>query len=202
MTVMARGDMHSRLVGWLKVILPLAALAILSTLFLVSRTIDPMDAVPYAEVDVEDRIREPKMTAPEYAGTTSDGAAIAFRARNVRPGEGSAMDARTVEAQLDTPDGGSVQMAADAVAMDAAGAHVTLSGGVTMTTSTGYQVKTEGLVAATDRTRLESLGAVEAEGPVGRITAGEMVMSADPDHEGAYLLVFKTGVKLLYRPGA
>ena len=39
--IMARADRHTRVVGWLKVALPLAALAILSTLFLVARRIDP-----------------------------------------------------------------------------------------------------------------------------------------------------------------
>lgn len=199
---MTRGDWHTRVVGWLKVILPLLALAILSTLFLVARTIDPMDAVPYAEVDVEDRIREPKMTAPEYAGTTSDGSALALRARDMRPGEGSAIDGREVEARLDTPDGGSIEARAAAVSMDTEGTTFRLQGGVSITTSSGYRVETEGLVAATDRTRLESVGPVEGEGPVGRISAGQMVLTADPDRPGAYLLVFKTGVKLLYRPGA
>ncbi|MGB3251218.1 MAG: hypothetical protein WBB13_18855, partial [Tabrizicola sp.] len=73
---MARVDRHTRLVGWLKVALPLTALAILSTLFLVARRIDPEAALPYAEVDVEDLAREPRMTAPTYAGTTEDGAAL------------------------------------------------------------------------------------------------------------------------------
>ena len=57
---MARADFHSRLVGWLKVVLPLAALAILSTLFLLADLIDPTAAIPYAEVDVEDLARDPR----------------------------------------------------------------------------------------------------------------------------------------------
>ena len=69
-------DSHSRLVGWLKVALPLTALALLSTLFLVARKIDPEAALPYAEVDVAERIREPRMTAPTYAGVTEDGATL------------------------------------------------------------------------------------------------------------------------------
>ena len=71
---MARADTHSRVVAWLKIALPLAALAVLATLFLLADRIDPDDALPYAEVDVEDRARTPRMTAPTYAGVTSDGA--------------------------------------------------------------------------------------------------------------------------------
>ena len=82
---MARADRHTRVVGWLKVALPPAALAILSTLFLVARRIDPEAALPYAEVDVEDLAREPRMTAPTYAGLTSDGAALTLSAKEARP---------------------------------------------------------------------------------------------------------------------
>jgi lipopolysaccharide export system protein LptC len=49
---MARADAHTRVVGWLKVALPLIALALLATLFLLADRIDPDDALPYAEVDV------------------------------------------------------------------------------------------------------------------------------------------------------
>ena len=81
----ARADRHTRVVGWLKVMLPLTALAILSTLFLVARRIDPEAALPYAEVDVEDLAREPRMTAPTYAGTTEDGASVTLTADEARP---------------------------------------------------------------------------------------------------------------------
>jgi lipopolysaccharide export system protein LptC len=86
---MARRDRHSRVVGWLKVALPLAALAILSTLFLLSDRIDPEDALPYAEVDVEELAREPRMTAPTYAGMTTDGAALSLTAVEARPSAGT-----------------------------------------------------------------------------------------------------------------
>ena len=85
---MARADFHSRLVGWLKVVLPLAALAILSTLFLLADRIDPTAAIPYAEVDVKDLVRDPRMTAPAYAGTTADGAGITLSATEARPASG------------------------------------------------------------------------------------------------------------------
>lgn len=78
-------DRHTQIVGWLKVTLPLMALAILATLFLLADRIDPEAALPYAEVDVEGLAREPRMTAPTYAGTTSDGAALTLSANEARP---------------------------------------------------------------------------------------------------------------------
>ena len=46
-------DRYSRMVAIFKVLLPLAALAILSTLFLLSRTIDPTTTIPFADQDFE-----------------------------------------------------------------------------------------------------------------------------------------------------
>lgn len=99
-------NLHSRLVSWLKVVLPLAALAILSTLFLVARTINPDDAIPYADVDVADRVREPRITAPTWAGITSDGAALSVEAAAARPGQSPGEEGRAaaLRARIDTPD--------------------------------------------------------------------------------------------------
>ena len=49
---------YSRFVALTKVILPIIALGILSTLFLFSRNIDPTQSIPYADVDVEGLARE------------------------------------------------------------------------------------------------------------------------------------------------
>ena len=59
------GDGHSRLVFWLKIVLPLIALAILSTLFLVSRNIGGDGTVPFSDVDLDALARDPQLTAPE-----------------------------------------------------------------------------------------------------------------------------------------
>ena len=100
-------DGWSRLVSWLKILLPLVALALLSTLFLVSNRINPEDAIPYAEVDVAERLREPRMTAPTYAGTTTDGSSLVVSAAEARPeSEGvSGARAQDVVGKLTTPDG-------------------------------------------------------------------------------------------------
>ncbi|WP_245875407.1 LPS export ABC transporter periplasmic protein LptC [Tabrizicola aquatica] len=195
-------DRHTRVVGWLKLALPLAALAILSTLFLVADRIDPEDALPYAEVDVEDLAREPRMTAPSYAGTTSDGAAVTLTAEEARPEAGEAPAAASgLRLELDTPDGGQTELRAASAVMDKAGKQVVLSGGVRVTTNSGYQLDTAEIVAKLDRTGLESRGEVQATGPAGKIVAGGMTLGQDNRTPGAYVLVFTQGVRLLYQPG-
>ena len=188
---MARADRHTRVVGWLKVALPLAALAILSTLFLVARRIDPEAALPYAEVDVEDLAREPRMTAPTYAGLTSDGAALTLSAKEARPvAEGAPAAAAGLRLALDTPDGARTELVAGTAVMDNDTREIVLSGGVVVTTSTGYRLETTEVAAKLDRTGLESRAPVVATGPAGDIRADRMVLSQDNQTPGSYVLGF------------
>lgn len=199
---MARADFHSRLVGWLKVVLPLAALAILSTLFLLADRIDPTAAIPYAEVDVEDLARDPRMSAPAYAGTTSDGAGITLSAAEAHP---ASVDqnavATTVLALVETPDGQTTQITATRAELDTTAQLLRLSEGVDLLTGAGYRVETESLSASLDRTRIESAAPVKVTAPMGDLIADGFTLTQDPDDPAAYLLVFKGGVKLVYQPG-
>lgn len=199
---MTRADTHTRVVGWLKVALPLMALAVLSTLFLVTDQIDPEDALPYAKVDVEDLAREPRMTMPSYAGTTTDGAALSLTAEAARTAtDNSPAKASGLRLELVTPDGGRTELVAATAVMDDAAHEMVLSGGVTVTTSTGYRLETAEIAAKLDRTGLESRGPVTATSPAGRISADGMTLGQDIQTPGAYLLVFNGAVRLVYQPG-
>jgi lipopolysaccharide export system protein LptC len=195
-------DIHSRLIGWLKIVLPLLALAILSTLFLVARTVDPDDAIPYAEVDVEDRLREPRITAPTYAGLTADGAALTFTAAEARPetATGAGASASALVGVLETPDGARTDLIAAIGRVDTAARQVVLSGGVTVTTSSGWQVQSETLIAAMDSTNITAPSFVTASGPAGTVTADAMQLTQDAQQNNGYLLVFNGAVKLIYQP--
>ena len=82
---MAASNAYSRFVAWVKVILPLLALALLSTLFLFSRTPAPNRAIPFANVDVEELAREQSLGRPRFAGTLSDGREVIFTADRATP---------------------------------------------------------------------------------------------------------------------
>ena len=193
-----RDNLHSRLVAILKVALPLIALALLSTLFLFSRKIDPEDAIPYATVDVEDRLRDPKMTDAGFAGVTKDGASLTLSAAEARP-ENDGGSLKLVMGALETPDGVTTELAASAVALDTAAKMIELTDGAELRASNGYVVQAQGLGVATDRTYVESRGAVSAQGPVGQLTADHMLLSQQ-GNAGPYLLVFNGKVRLLYQP--
>jgi len=195
-------DIHSRLIGWLKIILPLVALAILSTLFLVARTINPEDAFPYADVDVSDRLAQPRMTDPAYAGVTNDGAALSLSADEARP-EGDKAQSGSAKALIgtyQTPDGARTDLAASAAQIDNAARKITLTGGVDVTSTSGWRVQTEVLRADMDQTDIEALAPVIATGPAGTVSAETMRLRQDTLRPDRYLLVFNGRVKLIYQP--
>lgn len=199
----ADSNRYSRFVAWAKVLLPLGALALLATLFLIARQIDPEAAIPFAEVDVERFAREARIGAPEFSGVTEDGTVVALTAEQARPdpAEPGRMTAERLSAEFEVPDGSRVTAVAGQGAVDSPAQRIELLGGVEVTTSTGYRVQSDGLWAALDRTSLASTGPVEAEGPPGRIAAEAMEMTQDPENPATYVLVFKGGVRLVYEPG-
>lgn len=199
---MPRADAHTRVVIWLKVALPLAALVILSTLFMLADKIDPEDALPFAEVDVEGLAREPRMTLPSYAGTTSDGAAISLTAEAALPAEvDRPAQALNVRLDLSTPDGATAELQAATALIDAIGKTVLLAGGVSLKTSHGYLLETSEMTVRLDRSGLEALSSVTASSPTGTLTANSMTLSQDNQTPDDYLMVFKGKVRLVYLPG-
>lgn len=197
----ARDNLHSRLVAVLKVVLPLVALALLSSLFLFSRGIDPEDAIPYARVDVEDRLADPRMTGAGFAGTTPEGGAITLQAAEAKPGADGAggASAQAVKGSLTTPDGVTSEIAALRAAFSADGKTVSLSGGVELRSSAGYVIQSEGFDLGVDRSWAESRGKVSAQAPMGQLEAGGLRLDRAAGGED-YQMVFNGGVRLLYEP--
>lgn len=193
------GQFHSRLVAWLKVVLPLIALAILSTLFLLSRQTPTEGTLPYADVDVNDLAREQRLAAPRFSTVTADGASISFQARMVRPqGDGAGgPTAEGLTGEIETVDGLKATLAALRGRIDTAGGWADLAGDVQVATSTGYTIASQSLRASLDSTQLGSDGPVTATAPFGRIDAGAMLLRREA---GGDVLVFDKGVKLIYDP--
>lgn len=80
-----------------------------------------------------------------------------------------------------------------------AGGRVSLSGGVRMQTSSGWDITSPRIEAATDRSRIEAAGGIEATAPFGALRAGQMQLQAD-DPGGPAVLNFGGGVRLIYQP--
>jgi lipopolysaccharide export system protein LptC len=196
-------NLHSKLVFWFKILLPLGALAILSTLFMVSRTVRPEDAIPYADVDVANLMQQPRLTHPNFAGMTSDGAAISLTADEARLGaddRGKDGSISGLVGLLETPDGARTELSAKTARLDSFGRQMVLGDGVIISNSTGYRIETQQISVALDRTSLDSTGPIKATGPVGMIEAGALHLGLSGSNPRSYVLIFKSGVRMIYLP--
>ena len=181
---------HSSAVSWLKVVFPLLALGILSTLFFVSHRVNPDEAVALSGAGIEDRIRQPRVTGPVWAGVTANGASLTVTAAVARPASvgdaetGAAPagpDADAVTARLTGRDGSETDMTGDHGRLDEAGGLLTMTGHVVVTTASGLRLTSDALTSALDATLVVSEGPVTVTGPFGRIDAGSMRLTLVPD---------------------
>ena len=198
MIAMAEPSLYSRVVRILKIALPLTALAILSVLFILAEQLDPDAAIPYADVDVEQLLREQGITNPSFGGVTEAGDRIALKAERLQSdqGGGDAMTAAVLTGAMEFATGRRVDIDAPKGLYDAGANRVELTGGVRLDGSDGFRVETDRV--AIDLTTGEGeTGPIVAEGPPGRLTAGSMALVGAEDGN---ILVFQGGVRLLFYP--
>lgn len=195
---------YSRLVAWLKILLPLVALAILSTIFLVSRTINPLQTLPYSKVDIDEIAQDQRVGNPNYSGVTQSGAAVTLSAESIRPNlsDQNIIFAKLLKGKIETTNGTIINLFSKDGTFDSDLETVDLTGSVLLTTSSGYDLHTDHLNGHLDASELNTNGPVQMNGPSGHIEAGKMSLTlehAGKDQEG-YVLVFTEGVKVVYNP--
>jgi len=194
-------NFHSRLVAWMKIILPMAALGLLSTLFLFSRSVDLNDPIPFTKIDLEQRAHDQGATNPTFAGVSTGGEQVSFEADIVRPvaSNPDRLIAERVRAELKLTNGTVIDIVSNRGESNQADFSAMLDGDVRVTTTTGYDIRSDKLMAEFDTLYVETPGPVEGTGPPGDLTAGRMILSTDPKTDTAHL-VFTDGVKLVYIP--
>ena len=181
-------------------LLPLAALTILGTLFLVARSPDIDTAIPFARTEIEDRLRSQQMTSAHYSGTTRNGEQLTVTAETARPGaSGEAPSASGLRAELRSRSGGTITFASDQGALDPAADTALFSGSVVVASDAGMTVRSERIETVLSGLSAYSPGPVQAEGEIGTLTAGTMRL--ETRYQGGPLhMLFNNGVKLVYDP--
>ncbi|UWQ22035.1 LPS export ABC transporter periplasmic protein LptC [Jannaschia sp. W003] len=188
---------RARLVAGAKVALPVAALALLSTLFLVARTPDPEDALPFAAVDIGERATDQQLTTPRVMGRSQGGTAFDLRAARARPDPADPRRMTIDALHLELSGRGEATVEARAGTVDTAARTVVLEGDVAVDTATGYALRSDRLEGSLAELSLVSPGPVRGTSPLGRLRAGAMRLE---ERNGAARLVFSGGVDLLYVP--
>ncbi len=194
---------YSRAIAIVKVVLPLVALGILSTLFLLSRG-QLGEPLPWSDAELGELAREERLGNPTYAALTEDGSELRLKAARLvpDPGEDGVAHGETLSARLLRPDGITLDLSAPEGMLDRNRHVAELTGGVQLGSSNGYVATMPGARLRTNLTHLESLGPVAAEGPVGTLSAGKLTVTSEPGGRKGTVALFSGGVHLIYRPQA
>ncbi len=193
-------DRYSRMVQLLKVLLPLAAILLLSTVFLFSRSIETNVSGPFTQQDIRERIEGQVVTRPHYRGTTRKGENIRVDARRAtQGGNGTSATADEFHGRFDLLNGGIITLDSKTGSIRPDKGTATFVGDVVITTTDGIRVTTDLLNTSLDEIRGDTPGQVDGTGPIGNFTAGRMTFGADKK-DGPVHILFTDGVKLVYEP--
>lgn len=197
---------RARLAQLVRLVLPLGAIALLSTVFLLSENIDPQRAVDMAGLDVADLTREPRIGTARVAGVTEEGTALTIRAVTMRA-QSDLSAPGPILLSLDTPEGDMLftsgrllQFRGNSGEVDQAQDQMVLRGDVVLETSDGYRATMPVLRGALKRAHLLGEGGISASGPPGVIRADRLDVTGIAGSEGGYLLAFRGNVRLIYQP--
>lgn len=191
-------NFHTWLVGWLKILLPIGALMLLSTLFLFARNpANQSQEIPIAQIEAI--ARDQQIRAPQFSGMTDDGSILAVKAEQAQP-QAENPDAVLVESltiEMDTPEGTTLNVTSGSSVLDTAAQTARLNGLSRVTTSSGYTMETNGLTADLKTGEIVSDGSLAIQAPFGDLTAGKVRIFVTAEGTGQQM-VFTGGVRLLY----
>lgn len=197
---------YSRFVRVVKFVLPLLAVAVLSTVFLVQRE-DPFDGrLVFSDTDRRSLDDGLTIQNPLITGTTAGGAGYRIAADTAVPDGPRPSEIRFtgLVAQTEQPSGRRLELVGDQGVARIDTSALTVMGHVLLTTSDGYRVQTPSaqadLAAGWIRT-----AEVVVDGPTGRIEAGSMRIEERPVAGGSdtkEVFFFDNGVRLVHQPVA
>jgi lipopolysaccharide export system protein LptC len=194
-----RDNLYSAMVGWAKIILPLCALALLSTLFLLARGQNEPNDITFSEVQAI--ARDQRLSAPRFSGVTDAGAVLAISARSARPDaiKPDTVSIDDMRLRMDNPSGSHIEVTATRGELDGRAQVARFLGLARLVTSSGFEMETNGLIAELETGLVTSDGLLEIRAPFGKLTAGKVTFRVSATNTGQQML-FTDGVRLIYTP--
>ena len=192
-------DGYSAFVAWLKTLLPIVALGLLSTIFLFSGKVDVTQSLPYAERNIAEIIREQRITQPYFTGIASNGTEIALSAAYASPQVENAhiLEITDLSVVLRSTSDRMVQVTAGRGALDSARQTAQISTDVHIAALPDFWVTTEALDMNFNQGLISAKGGFQGVTALGAITAGEMHLQTTADDQQ---IVFLNDVRLVYSP--
>jgi lipopolysaccharide export system protein LptC len=200
-----RSDTHTKLVRLAKFALPLVAIGLFASLFIYSKTNDIRDGLVFADEELRKLASEAKITNPEFSGVTSAGDAFSVSATVAQPDapKPGRIDLENPSTTINFAYGVDLDASAELGSLNIKTNIAELSGRVSFETSNGYRA-TAGAITLNFRTgNVDGTGQILAEGPIGRIEAGEMhlIQNLNENRSGGNaVLIFKNQVRVIYMP--
>jgi len=192
---------YSRAVAWMKVLLPLGALAVMSALYFAAQKVGDLTEIFTVE-ELATLGRGLRLDNPRFAGLTERGEPFAVRADWALPD--SAMprliDLGNPEGEIELSDGRTVAARAASGRMHRANKTLMLAGGVVLDTSDGYHVETDMVELDLGAKTAIAPGPVRGTGPTGQIEAGSFRAAAGEDSIGAGKIWFENRVRVVFIP--
>ena len=192
-------DGYSALVAWLKTLLPIVALGLLSTIFLFSGRVDVTQSLPYTEHNIAEIVREQRITRPYFTGIASNGTEIALSAAYASPQIENAhiLEITDLSVVLRSTSDRMVQVTAGRGALDSATQTAQISTNVHIAALPDFWVRTEALDMNLNQGVISAEGGFQGVTALGAITAGEMHLQMTADDQQ---IVFLNDVRLVYSP--
>lgn len=193
-------DLHSQLVGILKIGLPLLAVALLASLFVLPGEERRGTGLIFTEADLESLGQGLRVTEPVLTGSTREDDPFRFTAEVVVPDAAppTRADIEELEGEIRFIGGQRFTLAAPVADVDLETQVMNLSGRVTVTSSDGYRVSADAVTVDLLAGTLEAEGNIDGSGPMGAIAAERMTIVPAETGEGRRVFSFGNGVRLRY----
>lgn len=198
----ARKDRHSTVVRILRWVLPVVALLLLASIFLLSNSSKVRQGLIIADSKLAELAIGQKITNPNFSGVTKSGDAFSISADWALPDAPSPekIELNAPRTTIDFQNGRRLETNAGSGLLNLNSSEATLSNEVDVMTSNGYRAHSTALLLNFETGNVYSIGPVNAEGPIGTIEAGSMTLlqNLDQNPAGNAVLMFNNGVKLVY----
>ena len=192
-------DSYSAFVAWVKTLLPIAALGLLSTIFLFSGKVDVTQSLPYAEHNVAEIIREQRITKPYFTGISGNGTEIALSAAYASPDAENADKLNITELSIVLQSGQTrtTQITAGLGTLDSTTQIAVVSQNVHIAAMPDFWVSTNTLTVDLKQGVAVAEGGFQGVTALGTINAEKMVVQMTTNDQQ---IVFTNDVRLIYNP--
>ena len=193
------GDSYSAFVVWVKTLLPIVALGMLSTIFLFSGKVDVTQSLPYAKFNIAEIIREQRITKPYFSGVSNNGTEIimsaAYASSDIKNVD--VLSITELSIILTSQNAKKIRITAGRGTLNSALQKAVISEGVHLTANLGFWLKTNNLIVDLKQGVVTAHNVFQGVTGLGTIDAGKVVVQMIAEDQQ---IIFTNGVRLIYYP--